>query len=119
MRSLLTNFVDNIVGKVPLGIKRSSKWQTVRKHFLEQNPYCAVCESTKQLEAHHIIPFHLDPKLELDINNLITLCESKKYGINCHLLIGHLGNYKTSNQNCKVDAEVMNMKLKTTVLKDK
>lgn len=73
--------------------KRSSKWPKVRSEHLKKNPECAVCGGTSKLEVHHIIPIHIDSTLELYAGNLITLCESKKYGINCHLAVGHLGDY--------------------------
>ncbi len=54
--------------------------------------------------AHHVKPFHLFPNLELDHENLVTLCESKKYGVNCHLWFGHLGNFKLYNPDGISDA---------------
>jgi hypothetical protein len=39
----------------------------------------------------------MDKSLELTPDNLITLCESKKYGITCHLFVGHRGNYRLFN----------------------
>jgi len=81
--------------------KRSSHWPTVEKHFLEQNPTCAACGSKVRLNVHHIKPFHIDPELELDVNNLITLCMSP---LECHLRIGHSGNFKEFNPNVREDA---------------
>jgi len=103
---------DRIQGKAPKGKRRSRAWKTVRAHYLKANPKCAVCESTKSLEIHHILPFHIAPDKELDPANLMTLCENKKYGINCHLLIGHLGNYRRVNLQCQIDVVVWNMKIK-------
>jgi len=90
---------------------RSSKWPTVRKHHLIANPTCAVCGGTEVLEVHHIEPFHLNPELELDPTNLITLCESKKNGVTCHLFFGHCGNYKSFNKNVEEDAKAWKEKL--------
>lgn len=104
--------VDRIQGKAPKGAKRSSKWREVKAKHLKEHPKCAVCESTSKLEVHHVVPFHLAPDLELNPENFITLCENKKYGINCHLLIGHLGNYKRTNLNVKGDAAEWNIKIK-------
>jgi 5-methylcytosine-specific restriction enzyme A len=104
MRELIKHVRDRIVGKVPSGSKRSGHWPTVRKEHLEKNPKCAVCSGNKKLEVHHIRPFHLHPDLELNPNNLITLCESKDNGVNCHLLFGHLGNFKSFNVNVKRDS---------------
>jgi 5-methylcytosine-specific restriction enzyme A len=104
---------DIAQGKIPInGPLRSSRWAKVRKEHLEANPKCIVCEGTQQLNVHHIKPFHLHPELELDPNNLVTLCECASYGIICHLLIGHLGNYKNINPNSVEDAKIWNIKLK-------
>lgn len=83
-----------------IGEKRSSLWPTVEKHFLTANPTCAACGSSKRLNVHHKRPFHLDPALELDTANLITLCMDK----DCHLLIGHGDNFKAYNPNVEQDA---------------
>jgi len=102
---------DRIEGKAKKGAKRSSKWRKVRKKHLALHPECFICRSKKNLEVHHIIPFHIAPDKELDPKNLITLCENKKYGINCHLLVGHLGNYQNINPNVLLDATLWKMKL--------
>ena len=102
---------DTKHGKAPAHKIRSHKWATVRKHWLTQHPTCSVCNSTQQLNVHHILPFHTHPELELDPNNLITLCENYKYGINCHLLVGHLGDYKNINPDVLSDAEIWKQKL--------
>lgn len=96
---------DRIQGKAPKGAKRSSKWSKVRKKFLQDNPLCAVCGSHVKVEVHHIIPFHVAPDLELNPENLITLCEHGRFkSINCHLLVGHFANYQRVNLQCKSDA---------------
>lgn len=97
--------------KVPKGKRRSSKWRSVRADFLKQNPACSVCGGKKKLEVHHIRPFHLEPELELDPLNLITLCENDGDGVNCHLLFGHLGNFKSFNKNVRDDADVWKLKI--------
>lgn len=94
---IIKHVKDVIQGKTALGTKRSSKWPTVRKEHLKNNPTCAICNGKEKVEVHHIKPFHKYPELELDPNNLITLCESKSFGITCHLAIGHGGNYKRTN----------------------
>jgi 5-methylcytosine-specific restriction protein A len=86
-------------GKVPVGSKRSNKWPAARKAHLAAHPTCALCGGDKKLEVHHIKPFHLHPELELDPSNFITLCESTKHGVNCHLFFGHLGNFKQVNED--------------------
>jgi hypothetical protein len=113
MFAAITFIIDGILGKRPKGAKRSKDWSNVRKQFLEKHGSCAVCGSKTNLEVHHKQPFHLAPELELEESNLITLCERKKYGINCHLLIGHIGNYKKANSEVEIDAETWNKKLTT------
>lgn len=102
---------DVVQGKAPVGHKRSTQWPTVRKNHLKANPTCAVCGGTEKLEVHHIKPFHVHPELELEPTNLMTMCESKSYGIICHLLIGHWGSYKLTNPNVKKEAAAWLKKL--------
>lgn len=54
---------------------------------------CQICESSKYLNVHHIIPVKENNKLTsiLDPTNCITLCRS------CHYGIAHNGNTKTIN----------------------
>jgi 5-methylcytosine-specific restriction enzyme A len=96
------DLAERLDGKAPTGARRSSQWQTVRNNFL-LGKSCAVCGGKRKLIAHHEIPFHLSPDLELDESNLIPLCEAERYGINCHLLIGHLGNWQRTNVICRAD----------------
>ena len=82
------------------GIERSPKWPHVEKLHLKLEPVCAACGSSKKLNVHHKKPFHLFPQLELDLNNLITLCMDKE----CHVKIGHGGNFKDYNPDVAEDA---------------
>lgn len=75
---------------------RSPQWRAVREQFLTDK-VCACCGGRVKLVAHHILPFHVAPESELDQGNLIALCEAEKYGINCHLLMGHLGDFRDWN----------------------
>lgn len=87
------------------GQKRSSMWPAVRKEHLRAHGSCAVCGGKRQLNVHHVIPFHLEPERELDANNLITLCEGNAT-INCHLRFGHWGHYaKKHNPYIREDAQ--------------
>jgi 5-methylcytosine-specific restriction protein A len=86
---------------------RSSRWPKVREKHLSQNPHCAACGRRLNLEVHHIEPVHLNPERELDGSNLITLCSN-----NCHLLFGHLMDYKSWNINVKNDCSVYLNKIK-------
>jgi len=91
------HFVD------PTGQKRSSEWRKVRNEFLKKNPTCAACGKTKRLQIHHKIPFHINPTLELEESNLITLCTGKT--LNCHIIVGHRGNFKQMNLAVEKDAD--------------
>ena len=102
---MIERITDAWQGKAPLSAKRSSKWSKVRDAFLEKNPVCACCGGTKKLQVHHIKPFHSHPELELEESNLITLCRVKKKGIDCHLLVGHLGWFKNCNPNVIEDSK--------------
>lgn len=101
---MLKRLTDVIQGKAPAGHKRSSKWPSVRKAHLVENSTCALCGGTKKLEVHHIVPFAVDSTLELDPGNLITLCESKSFGVTCHRFAGHLGSYRKANPDVRADA---------------
>lgn len=94
------------------GGRRSSKWPALRKRIIKRDKRCAVCGSTTKLEVHHILPYHTHPELELDELNLIVLCERKRSGLNCHLLMGHRGDYRSWNPTVRSDAAEWNRKLR-------
>ncbi len=117
--NLFKSLKDRLQGKAKPGEKRSSAWRKVRKKHLEKYPKCRVCGLTTKVEVHHILPFNIAPDLELNSDNLTTLCDNKKYGINCHLLIGHHGNYTNVNLTYWEDAISWSIKLgKAVGLKD-
>jgi hypothetical protein len=72
---------------------------------------CVVCGGSRKVVAHHIISFHIAPDLELDPTNLIALCEGKKT-LNCHLIFGHLGNFRKINPSVLSDAAQWSVKLR-------
>ena len=90
---------------------RSPHWPQARSKHLASNPACAACGSTRNVEVHHKEPFHLHPEKELDPDNFITLCESDKNGVNCHLLFGHLGSYQSYNPEVVADAATWRSKM--------
>lgn len=77
---------------------RSPRWYEVRKNYIKYNPSCAACETTANIEVHHIQPFEIFPDLELDPQNLMTLC---RY---CHLVIGHYKDFSLYNPYALLDA---------------
>ncbi len=94
-----------IDGKRDWKNKRSKHWPKVREAHLKEHPVCDICGCKVDVEVHHIKPFHLYPELELEPSNLISLCETKKYGVNCHLFFGHLGNYQVENPHVLEDVK--------------
>lgn len=108
---MISDIPDKLRGKMPLGARRSSKWPETRKAFLILQPECQVCGSKVKLQVHHIKSFHQYPELENESSNLITLCESKNYGVNCHLFIGHCGNFRRTNPDVIIDAEYWHKKI--------
>lgn len=98
----ITSLQDWASGKASVGKTRSSKWGSVRKEHLNLHPECACCGGKKNLNVHHKMPFHLAPELELEPLNLITLCEGGN-NVNCHLVMGHLMNFKSYNQDVDFD----------------
>ena len=82
---------------------RSSHWPKIEKDFLSKNPVCAACQTVNHLQVHHIKPFHLHPELELEETNLITLCMDKE----CHIKLGHGGDWKAYNPNVLIDVETV------------
>ena len=82
--------------------RRSSRWRAVARAHIAQHPTCACCGAPDDLVAHHIVPVHVDPALELEPDNLITLCEGDT--LNCHCWCGHLGNFRSWNASVARDA---------------
>lgn len=112
MLNFITDALHKMQGKVPKRKKRSGSWRRIRKEHLKRQPRCQCCEGKKKLEVHHIVPFHVDPSLELVASNLMTLCEAKRYGLTCHQLMGHLGNYRRTNTKVRQDVAEWNQKIK-------
>lgn len=78
-------------------VNRASGWQDVRLKVVKEHPYCSICNKTEGLHVHHKKPFHLWPELELSLDNLMVLC------VNCHLMWGHLLDWKSYNEQIDKD----------------
>ena len=72
IKQLITDFWR---GDGLLGAQRSPQWRKIRSEYYEQNPLCVVCDTRKKIEIHHKVPFSRFPSLELDPDNLISLCK--------------------------------------------
>jgi hypothetical protein len=79
------------------GTPRSPRWPALRAAFIKGRQ-CAGCDAGRDLEAHHIVPYHIDPARELDTANLICLCRD------CHFVFGHLRDWSASNPQVREDA---------------
>ncbi len=108
MIGFIRNLIDVFQGKAAFGQRRSSEWPKVRKEYLNEHPICECCGGTKKLEVHHKKPFHLFPELELERDNLMTLCTKR----GCHLAMGHLYSYRSYNPNIDEDVRIWNEKVK-------
>lgn len=96
--------------RMVFGTPRSGHWPKVRSEHLKKEPICQVCGSKDNLNVHHIQPYHLNPSLELDPDNLITLCEGPP--VNCHILFGHFLKWVSFNPNVRVDCATFQKKIK-------
>lgn len=70
---------------------------------LKLHPQCEGCGAQSGGQAHHVKPYHKYPDLAADPSNFITLCETMG-GLECHLHLGHGGNFKTYNPDILTDA---------------
>lgn len=92
--------------------QRSPEWRTVRTLHLSREPECCACGRSNNLEVHHIIPVHLNKTQELEPSNLITLCDK------CHLIFGHLYDYRSWNPNVVQDSKNFYNKIKNRPYKE-
>ena len=107
-----------------VGLKRSEKWPEVERTFRESHSTCAACDSTV-VQVHHVLPFHFAillgrPDLELDPNNLITLCEKEKgeEAQDHHLLLGHLDDFQSYNKDVRASAVIFHEQDEATIKAD-
>lgn len=83
---------------------RSPHWPAVRAAHLEIEPECQACGGIDALEVHHVRPHHVHPELELEQDNLVTLCEHP--GRNCHFVFGHAHHWHGWNDHVRRDVAV-------------
>lgn len=101
---IIKHLVDAAKGKHPITTRRSPEWPRVEREYREKHPNCEICGRDKHIQVHHKQPFHLHPELELDPDNLISLCEPPGRVFKCHLIFGHVGNFKLFNPKIATDA---------------
>jgi len=81
---------------------RSGRWPAIERAHLLAFPTCAACGGKDRLQVHHVRPYHLEPALELDPDNLITLCQHPARL--CHFRIGHCFDWSAFNPHVRNDA---------------
>lgn len=101
--SLMTHAFDRWQGKAAPGQRRHKDWPKTKRGYKKVRPNCEACGRGGRwsVDVHHIIPFQLAPDLELDPENLITLCTGKLRGGGCHLLLGHGMSFRTFNPSVR------------------
>lgn len=74
-----------------LGQARSPEWRITVREFAKIHPkICSILACKKKdIELHHIIPFHIDPSKENDFTNLMWFCRTH------HHQIPHLFDWKS------------------------
>jgi 5-methylcytosine-specific restriction endonuclease McrA len=85
---------------------RSGAWPRVRREHLQREPACIACGRKKDLEVHHVVPYHQQPERELDAANLVTLCSEP-----CHIVHGHLMNWSHVNATVREDCAAYRAKM--------
>lgn len=68
-------------------------WREARGRFIKLQPGCQMCGATKELQVHHVYPWHLFPALRFELHNFVTLCQP------CHFRFGHFRDWKGYNPN--------------------
>lgn len=79
------------------GAARSPQWASFSKRYLRGRS-CIACGSREGLTAHHVVPFHMRPDLELDEKNLVPLCTDR-----CHIVHGHFNDFRLDNPKVRED----------------
>lgn len=97
-----TALVQHALRDLHTNRKRSPRWKQAKAMHLVMEPTCAACRGETRVQVHHIRPFHLQPEMELDLANLISLCMGPN---ECHLRVGHGGDYKAFNHTVREDSQ--------------
>lgn len=87
---------------------RSPHWPAFRHAFIIAHPECSACGTRNALEVHHVDPISWGGE-ELPNPpeaNCMTLCAA------CHLLIGHLHDWKSKNAWARLDATTWRDKIR-------
>lgn len=83
MLGMMTAMMDKVKSAAT---GRNPKFYAREREFLKANPRCAGCGRASQT-AHHSIPFHIRPDLEMDETLWVPFCRD------CHFVDGHSCNW--------------------------
>ncbi len=82
-------------------IRRTSKYKKFASSFILKKGKCEICESTTNLQLHHIKSVYRYPEFLLDEDNCMCLCSGLNRFSGCHFIHGHLRNFKINNPNVR------------------
>lgn len=89
------------------GVPRSPKFAALAREVIkERGGKCEATGYAKDLEVHHVVPYHIDPSRELDKTNLIVLTHWM------HFFLAHFGNWSSWNDNIVEDARKLKERIK-------
>lgn len=74
------------------------------KEYKQKNPCCEYCGRRKMVDVHHIQSVKDRPDLAGVSSNFLSLCRKPQ----CHLIVGHFGNWKTINPNSRQICQLKN-----------
>ncbi len=83
-------------------IRRTSKYKKFASSFILKKGKCEICDSTSNLQVHHIKSVFYFPELLLDEDNCMCLCSGVNRFSGCHFIHGHLSDFKINNPNVRV-----------------
>lgn len=93
-------------GITSLGARDTREYRKAMKEYKKENPFCAYCGRSLAVDVHHKLPVSVAPERAADKQNMITLCRKPK----CHLIVGHMGNYKMHNSKVEEICKTMDGK---------
>lgn len=86
-----------------LGVRDTYQYQKAMDEYRKENPNCEFCGRGGKVDVHHKIPVAVSPERAADKTNMITLHRKPA----CHLVVGHLGNWKDYNINVSAVCKIM------------